>query len=88
MRKLVSLEGQSQAYGTSLTKSIGTLKDRLPSTHRAINRRLQAYFGHQTPALQVQAPHVPSYLDGGDLEKDAKHSHRGLVSLVIRTFQH
>jgi len=38
----------------------GVLKAYLPETHRAITQKLAAYFGPNSPALSVHAPHTPS----------------------------
>jgi len=40
--------------------SLGILKNYLPETHRAVSKKLAAYFGSHQPALTLQAPHVPS----------------------------
>jgi hypothetical protein len=40
--------------------SVGILKGYIPETHRAISKKLAAYFGPSYPALSVTAPHMPS----------------------------
>ena len=44
--------------------SAGTLKDHIERTHRVVSSKLHSYFGPHVPTLQVQAPHIPSFLDG------------------------
>ncbi|KAL5347345.1 hypothetical protein ACLOAV_007656 [Pseudogymnoascus australis] len=36
------------------------LKGYIPTTHRAVTRKLASYFGRQHPALSIRAPHIPS----------------------------
>ena len=47
----------------------GVLKSYLPTTHRAVSRKMQAYFGQQVPSVQIRAPHMPSFLDDDVHEK-------------------
>ncbi|KAL8687052.1 MAG: hypothetical protein Q9218_006669, partial [Villophora microphyllina] len=46
----------------------GILKDHIQRTHRVVSSKLHSYFGRRVPSLQIQAPHVPSFLDGEDQE--------------------
>ena len=39
---------------------LGVLKGYIPTTHRAVTRKLSSYFGRQHPALSIRAPHIPS----------------------------
>lgn len=39
---------------------LGVLKGYIPTTHRAVTRKLSSYFGRQYPALSIRAPHIPS----------------------------
>ncbi|KAI4146912.1 MAG: hypothetical protein LQ341_001943 [Variospora aurantia] len=51
----------------SVYERTGALKDHLQRTHRAIASKLHAYFGRHVPFLEIQAPHVQSFLNGEDL---------------------
>ncbi|KAH6720404.1 nuclear undecaprenyl pyrophosphate synthase-like protein [Leptodontidium sp. 2 PMI_412] len=44
----------------SIYEKTGVLKGYVPATHRSISRKLSSYFGPQSPALSLRAPHVPS----------------------------
>lgn len=44
----------------SVYEKTGILKGYVPTTHRAVTRKLSSYFGPQHPALSLRAPHVPS----------------------------
>lgn len=44
----------------SVYENTGILKGYVPATHRAVTRKFSSYFGDQSPALSLRAPHVPS----------------------------
>ncbi|OBT66397.1 hypothetical protein VE03_04912 [Pseudogymnoascus sp. 23342-1-I1] len=44
----------------SIYERTGVLKGYIPTTHRAVTRKLASYFGRQHPALSIRAPHIPS----------------------------
>ena len=48
----------------SIYEQTGMLKGYLPATHRAMSRKLSAYFGPQHPALSLRAPHIPALESG------------------------
>ncbi|KAI4241434.1 MAG: hypothetical protein LQ352_007458 [Teloschistes flavicans] len=53
----------------SVYEKTGILKDHIQRTHRTVSSKLHSYFGRQIPSLQIQAPHVPSFLNGDDQEQ-------------------
>ncbi|KAI4100658.1 MAG: hypothetical protein L6R37_005321 [Teloschistes peruensis] len=53
----------------SIYEKTGILKDHLSRTHRTVSSKLHSYFGRQIPSLHIQAPHVPSFLNGDDQEQ-------------------
>ncbi|KAI4266698.1 MAG: hypothetical protein L6R38_008598 [Xanthoria sp. 2 TBL-2021] len=48
----------------SVYERTGALKDHIQRTHRVVSSKLHSYFGRHVPTLQIQAPHIPSFLDG------------------------
>ncbi|KAI4259409.1 MAG: hypothetical protein L6R42_004587 [Xanthoria sp. 1 TBL-2021] len=48
----------------SVYERTGALKDHIQRTHRLVSSKLHSYFGRHVPTLQIQAPHIPSFLDG------------------------
>ena len=45
---------------------VGVLKDHIQRTHRVVSSKFYSYFGRHVPTLQIQAPHIPSFLDGDE----------------------
>ncbi|KAL8869152.1 MAG: hypothetical protein Q9174_004482 [Haloplaca sp. 1 TL-2023] len=55
------------AFGRlSAHRQQGVLKDHMQRSHRVVSSKLHAYFGRRIPSLQIQAPHVPSFLNGDE----------------------
>lgn len=48
---------------------IGVLKGHVATTHRTVSSKLHAYFGHRVPSLQLRAPNMPAFLNGGSFEQ-------------------
>jgi dehydrodolichyl diphosphate syntase complex subunit NUS1 len=48
----------------SIYERTGVLQKYIPTTHRAVARKLQAYFGRRRPSLKVGAPHVGGFQNG------------------------
>ncbi|KAL8647731.1 MAG: hypothetical protein Q9210_005382 [Variospora velana] len=65
----------------SVYERTGALKDHLQRTHRAIASKLHAYFGRHVPSLEIQAPHVQSFLNGYDLGQSP--SSAGHLSILL-----
>ncbi|KAL8762301.1 MAG: hypothetical protein Q9184_001670 [Pyrenodesmia sp. 2 TL-2023] len=65
----------------SVYEKTGALKDHLQRTHHTVSSRLHAYFGRRVPSLQIQAPHVPSFLDGD--ESGQPPSSAGHLSILL-----
>lgn len=61
-------------HATSYTANwddTGILKGYVPTTHRAMSRKLSSYFGSQPPELSLRAPHVPSIQSAPSTPTDA-----------------
>ncbi|KAL8671170.1 MAG: hypothetical protein Q9168_004323 [Polycauliona sp. 1 TL-2023] len=65
----------------SVYEKSGALKDHIQRTHRVVSSKLHSYFGRQVPTLQIQAPHIPSFLDGDDSGKTP--SSAGHLSVLL-----
>ncbi|KAL8737579.1 MAG: hypothetical protein Q9181_001557 [Wetmoreana brouardii] len=68
----------------SVYEKTGILKDHILRTHRVVSSKLHSYFGRRVPSLQIQAPHVPSFLNGGD-DSEQTPSSAGERQLTART---
>ncbi|KAI4209945.1 MAG: hypothetical protein LQ351_007171 [Letrouitia transgressa] len=65
----------------SVYEKTGVLKDHMSTTHRTVSSKMHAYFGRRIPSLQIQAPHVPSFLNGDDLGQPPSAS--GHLSILL-----
>ena len=65
----------------------GVLKAYIPTVHRTVTKKIHSYFGRYIPSLQVRAPHVPSYLNGGNPEESEVSMSSGMSFLICK-FQH
>ncbi|KAL8803630.1 MAG: hypothetical protein Q9182_003045 [Xanthomendoza sp. 2 TL-2023] len=65
----------------SVYERTGILKDHIQRTHRVVCSKLHSYFGRQVPTLQIQAPHVPSFLNGDEFERSS--SVAGHLSILL-----
>lgn len=73
----------------SIYEKTGILKGYHAETHRAVVRKLAAYFGPNYPALSVNAPHTPSIeTPGGTLPLSRSSSSSSLSSSVETTQRH
>ena len=59
----------------------GVLKAYIPTVHRTVTKKIHSYFGRYIPSLQVRAPHVPSYLNGGNPEEGEVSMSSGMSTL-------
>ena len=64
----------------------GVLKAYIPTVHRTVTKKIHSYFGRYIPSLQVRAPHVPSYLNGGSPEEGEVSMSSGMST--FQKFQH
>ncbi|KAL9133214.1 MAG: hypothetical protein Q9175_005608 [Cornicularia normoerica] len=67
----------------SIYERTGILKAYIPTTHRTVTMKLHDYFGRYIPSLQVRAPHVPSYLNGGSSEDGGVSMSSGHLSILL-----
>ncbi|KZF24932.1 Undecaprenyl diphosphate synthase [Xylona heveae TC161] len=70
----------------SVYEKTGILKSYIPTTHRAIAKRLQAYFGTRRPSLQLRAPHLPAFLNGDLVDESHSDSNQdgpGHLSVLL-----
>ncbi|KAL8777637.1 MAG: hypothetical protein Q9213_007775 [Squamulea squamosa] len=65
----------------SVYERTGILKDHIERTHRVASSKLRSYFGRHVPTLQIQAPHIPSFLDGN--ESNRASSSAGHLSIIL-----
>ncbi|KAL8692953.1 MAG: hypothetical protein Q9224_003855 [Gallowayella concinna] len=65
----------------SVYERTGVLKDHIQRTHRVVCSKLHSYFGRHVPTLQIQAPHVPSFLNGDEFERSS--SAAGHLSILL-----
>ena len=65
----------------------GVLKAYIPTVHRTVTKKIHSYFGRYIPSLQVRAPHVPSYLNGGSPEEGEVSMSSGM-SILLCKLQH
>ena len=66
----------------------GVLKAYIPTVHRTVTKKIHSYFGRYIPSLQVRAPHVPSYLNGGSPEEGEVSMSPGMSTLLCKFQQH
>jgi len=66
----------------SVYEQTGILNGYIPATHRTITRRLSAYFGSNTPALSLRAPHVSSIESTPSSTSNVVDQHRLSVILI------
>ncbi|KAL8834740.1 MAG: hypothetical protein Q9170_003617 [Blastenia crenularia] len=65
----------------SVYEKTGILKDHLQRTHLIVSSKLHAYFGRRVPSLQIQAPHVPSFLNGDESQQTSPSA--GHLSVLL-----
>ncbi|KAH8878859.1 hypothetical protein GQ53DRAFT_789663 [Thozetella sp. PMI_491] len=58
----------------SIYEKTGVLKGYVPETHRAITRKLAAYFGPKFPGLSLSAPHIPAVTSAASPQADRNES--------------
>lgn len=67
----------------SVYEKTGILKAYIPTTHRTVTKKMHNYFGRYIPSLQVRAPHIPSYLNGGSSEDGSVSMASGHLSILL-----
>ncbi|KAL9600433.1 MAG: hypothetical protein Q9219_003186 [cf. Caloplaca sp. 3 TL-2023] len=65
----------------SVYEKTGALKNHLQRTHRTVSSKLYAYFGRRVPSLQIQAPHMPSFLNGDESQQSSPPT--GHLSILL-----
>ena len=58
-------------FRTSNSAAVGILKNHIPRTHRKVSSKFHGYFGRVIPTLEIQAPHMSSFLNEIEQETSA-----------------